>query len=150
MRAGIIAGVVSFLPYIGLGFFLWVLVAGAWSVSLYRKRAPLVETSGGIGWRLGALTGLIACAVYLGFYGVAIAFFRVGPELRDALLKSFADAAARSATPQSQQVLDFVQTPSGFATVVTLMVVFFVVIFLLFGGVGGAIGAATSRGRDAR
>ncbi len=150
LLAGGFAGLVSFLPFIGIGFFLWVAAGGAWAISLYHHRAPAAMISRRLGWRLGAVTGLVSFAIFAAGYAVGIAFFGIGPQLRDALLKSFADAAAQSASPQSQQVLDFVHTPGGFATVVTIMTALFLVIFLLCGALGGALGASFLRGRNSR
>lgn len=148
LKAGVIAGLVSFLPLIGIGFFLWVLAGGGWAIYLYRHRSPGTALTGGIGWRLGALTGLVAFAVYAALFAISIAFFGTGPQIRDAVRKALEDAAARSATPQSQQVLDFLLSPGGIATIVTITMAVFLVVFLLSGGIGGAIGASRLRAKQ--
>ncbi len=150
VTAGVIAGVVSFLPLVGTGFFLWALAAGAWAIYLYRHRAPGGALTGGIGWRLGALTGLVAFAVFTFLFALGIVFFGAGPQIRETVRTALADAAARSGTPQSQQVLDFLLSPGGVATVVTITMVVFLAIFLLCGGIGGAISASRLRDKPRR
>ncbi len=148
VSAGIAAGLVSFVPILGIGFFLWALGAGAWAVGLYHRRRPSHLLTGGQGAGIGALTGAVTFLVYSLLLLVGIAFFNTGQQLRDAISTAFRDAAARSGdTPQTQELIAFVSSPAGFAMVVTFTVLVFLVIFLASGAIGGLIGASSSRRR---
>ncbi len=148
--AGVVAGFISFLPILGIGFFLWALAAGAWAASAYIQRTSTGGSTRALGWRLGALTGLVSFCVYAVLFVFGILFFRTGPQLQQALQKAFEDAAARSGTPQSQQVLGWLLSPGGFAAIVTLVMVVFLVVFLVFGAIGGMLGASVLRPRQSR
>ena len=148
LTAGLAAGLVSFVPILGIGFFLWALAAGAWAVGLYHRRRPGQVVTGGQGAWMGALTGAVTFVVYTLMLVVGIVFFNTGQQFRDAISSAFRDAAARSGnTPQTQELISFVSSPAGFATVVTFTVVVFLVIFLVSGAIGGLIGASTVRKR---
>jgi uncharacterized membrane protein (DUF485 family) len=61
------------------------------------------------------------------------------------MIEELQQAAARSSDPQAQQVVEFVQTPQGFAIFLSLVVFVTFVSFVLFSGLGGVVGAALLR-----
>ena len=56
------AALLTWLPLVGLGFIVWWMSAGFFSVYLYRRRTgQLLTVSGGI--RLGWVTGILTAAI---------------------------------------------------------------------------------------
>ena len=117
-----------------------MLAAGFLSVFLYRRRCPLTPVTAGTGARLGALTGGLG----FGLLAVILALwtaFRSGKEIHDALLNYIQQYAARSSDPHMQQVLELFNTPEGFIFIIILTLLMTLVAFLIFSGLGGAVGA---------
>jgi hypothetical protein len=70
-------------------------------------------------------------------------------QVRDKALEVVAQAAARNPDPQAQQALEFFKTDQGIALLVTSAWIGTLVAFVIFSGLGGAIGAALT-GRKQR
>jgi hypothetical protein len=139
--AGITMGILSLVPVVSLGCCLWMVLGGIFAVHLYQRRAPGPVTAG-MGARLGALSGLFGFVVYaLGFTG-QIFLFGHGANIREQMVKALQDAAARNPDPNAQQVAQRMASPEGIAIIIVIGLLAFLVGFLLFSSIGGAIGAA--------
>jgi hypothetical protein len=146
--AGLVAAIVMLVP---LGAFgLGMLASGALSVILYRRRNPTANLTPGMGARLGAASGALGFGIFAIFTAVEMVVFRAGGQLREALLQAIQQSAARSSDPQAQQVVEYLKTPQGLALVMVLGLIVMFVAFLIFSGLGGAVGAALLRRKERR
>ena len=101
-----------------------------------------------MGARLGAVSGALGFGMFAILTSIEMVVFRSGGELRTALLDAVRQSAARSSDPQAQQMLEYLKTPQGLALVMVLGLLFMFVVFLIFSGLGGAIGAALLRRKE--
>lgn len=144
--SGLAAAVLSGLPFVQMGCLLWMLGAGALSVALYRRHAPGTLITPGMGMKLGALAGLfgwLANAVVSTMTFVALrnsGNFRRAME--DAMTRQLAGNTDPKVHEMMQNLLEWMSTPQGAATVVVLSIAAFGVIFVLITAAGGAIGAS--------
>lgn len=149
-RAAAIAGSVgAFLMLTPLGLLgLGMVTSGLLATFIYRRRAPESVLSVGAGTRLGALSGLIGSAVFAVLSTLGILVSHKGTWLRETMLESIQEAAARSSDPQAQQAVEFFKTPQGFATSLIVASIFLFIAFLVLSAAGGAIGALVMRKKD--
>jgi hypothetical protein len=149
-RAAAIAGSVgAFLMLTPLGLLgLGMVTSGLLAIVIYRSRAPECALSAGAGTRLGALSGLIGSAVFAVLATLGILISHKGPWLREKMLESIQEAAARSSDPQAQQAVEFFKTPQGLATSLIVGAIFVFIAFVVLSAAGGAIGALVTRKRD--
>jgi hypothetical protein len=122
-----------------------MLGGGAIAVILYRRNAdqPIVPTS--LGFRTGAITGVIAFAVN----AIAAVLKLVtggGANERQALRDTIEKSIERSsgdaqAVEMMRRMGDWMQTPQGFAVMFTLGLFMVGLAFILFTGLGGALGS---------
>jgi hypothetical protein len=141
--SGIISTVLMMIPFAGPA--LGMLAGGSLSVMLYRRRVPQVQLNGGLGGRLGALSGLIGFAVFSIFTAVQVLVFHAGSQLRGDLIDSVKQAAARAHDPQSQPFLDYLSTPPGLQLVMVAGFAVMLAMFLVLSSIGGAVSAALMR-----
>jgi len=139
LLAGFGMGVVSSLPAIGILCCLWALAGGAAAVAIYARRTHHGLTTG-MGARLGAATGVAGFIPFALIFVGKLAF--KGKELREAMRKGMEQAVANNPDPNAGRVAEWFATPGGTATLITLMMVMFLFVFLIFSTAGGAIGAA--------
>jgi hypothetical protein len=145
--AGLVAAVLALVPLGGLG--LGTLSAGFLSVLLYRRRNPVFNPTAGMGAKLGAVSGALAFAFLTVFLALWAAVFHTTGRIRETMIQAVEQSAARSSSPQqAQQALEFLKTPAGFAVMMVVGWVTMFVVFLVFSGVGGAIGAVLLRRKD--
>jgi len=130
-------------------FGLGMLAAGALSVALYRRRNPAANLTPAMGARLGALSGALGFGIFAILTSVEMVVFRSGGQLRTALLEAVQQSAARSSDPQARQLLEYLKTPQGLALVMVLGLIVMFVAFLVFSSLGGALGAALLRRKNA-
>lgn len=142
LGAAAIGAIPSWLPIISLGCCLWLTAAGALSVLFYGKRAGGASSiTVGAGTRLGAVTGLCAFLIMaaLQFLGM----LATGPgKVKQVMLESLRRSAERNPDPSAQQIIARMSTPEGLAMLVTVMIVGALVAYVIFGIIGGAIGAS--------
>ena len=144
---GAMAGVLSVIPFVSLGCCLWMLGAGALTVVLYRERTQS-DVSTGMGFRLGASTGLLGYLVYVFFFGL-LQVMR-GRQFRSAFRQQLEQAAAANPDPNVRQMIERMSTPEGIAIVVTIMLAIFLLVFILFSAAGGALGGSLFGRREPR
>jgi hypothetical protein len=143
--AGVIAAVLMTIPLGGFG--LGMLASGTLSVIFYRRRTR-VDITAGAGAKLGAVTGLLGFSIFAIFTAAEVQLFHKGGELRALLIEAVRQTAARSPDAQSQQVMQYLQTPAGLAVVMGLGLAVMLVAFLAFSSLGGALGAVLFRRKN--
>ncbi len=140
MIAGLVAALLSLVPLLGLLFFLWFILGGAFAVSIYRRRTLAVWLPTGLGARLGAVTGVFGAAIFCILQAMQLLWR--GDALRAAFRQALQDAAARNPDPRAQELVQRMLTPEGLAAVITLTMIMFCVAFVVLGSIGGALGAS--------
>ena len=98
-----------------------------------------------MGARLGMASGALGFGMFAVLTALEMALFRSGGQLRSALLDAVRQSAARSSDPQAQKLLDYLKTPAGLALVLVLGLIVMFIVFLIFSGLGGALGAVLLR-----
>jgi hypothetical protein len=132
------AGLLSF-P-LNILFFLWTFGAGALTVSSYRKRTQTGVTPG-MAARLGLFSGVVAFAVFLLVFLIAMQRPEFGPPLRQEMRAALERSVEKSPDPNARQVADMLTSPNGFATLFTLVILLFAVLFIVFSVIGALAGA---------
>jgi hypothetical protein len=153
LMAGAGAAVLSSLPVLGFGCCLWLLAAGVISVYLYQKRLPGTLIAPGMGMRIGALAGGVAFALQAVMS--TLLFATEGDQVRKALEEQLQASMAKAPDPRTQEILHQfmakINTPDGMATFFLWVLVLMALVFVLFCGAGGALGASmTARRRGLR
>lgn len=139
LLAGFGMAIVSSLPLVGVLCCLWALAGGAGAVAIYGWRTHRGLTTG-MGARIGAVTGLAGFIPFALIFVGKLAF--KGKELREAMRKGMEQAVANNPDPNAGRVAEWFATPGGTATLITIMMVMFLFVFVVFSTAGGAIGAA--------
>lgn len=122
-----------------------MVAAGFLCVVLYRRRILAARLSAGMGARLGAISGAIGFSALLVALAVAAAAFHQGAKIRQEMLDTIQRSLANAPDEQVKaQLLDFFQTPTG----MTIALLGVGVGFLIFSGIGGALGAALLRRKE--
>lgn len=137
------AAVEAIFSFFGLG----ILLGGFLSVSLYRRRNPGQWITGGMGARLGAVTGGLAFFFISIGTTVGVLLFHTGDKIRDAVMKSIEQAAARNPGPETQAVVDSLHSPQAFAAMLAAGLVLTLIFYLVLSVFGGVIGASVGKTR---
>lgn len=153
MLCGIGAAVLTSIPFVSIGCFLWMLGAGAICVNLYRRQVPGTVITPGMGMRIGALSGAIGFVVYAIVTTAAFVGRRGSGEFQQAMQEQLKKQMASTPDPKAQELMqhmvDWMSTPQGAATMILLVLIFMGIIFVLFTAAGGALGASmTGRRRQ--
>ena len=143
--AGLIAAVLMITPLAGLG--LGMLIGGSLSVVLYRRRVPATRVTPGMGVRLGMVTGVLGSACLAILLAVRTLLSHGWDRVREDLIAGVEQAAARNPDPQAHQVVEFLKSPQGVVLLLTMALITTLVAFVIFSGLGGALGAVLLRGR---
>ncbi len=142
-------GVLTAVPGLSLGFFLWVVGGAAMAVALYRRRRPGAMLDARSGFRIGALTGLFAAYISAALIAILQLVeryqFHLGAvmdreyvermEQSTAMVQSGADTEA-----QLRAYLHFLLTPDGRATMSLAGAAVVSVAMILLAGMGGLLG----------
>jgi hypothetical protein len=155
LLCGVGAAIFSAIPYVSMGCCLWMLGAGALAVSYYRRHVPGTVITPGMGMKIGALTGLFGWLLNALVTALSFVIRRTSGDLRQQMEEQMKKQVAASSDPKMQQgmqqIVDWISTPQGMATMIVLVLVFMGVVFLLITAAGGALGASmTGRRRDFR
>ena len=137
--AGLIAAVLMITPFAGLG--LGMLIGGSLSVVFYRRRVPAARVTPGMGARLGMVTGVVGSGILAIVLAVRTLLSHGWDSVREDLIAGVEQAAARNPGPQAHQVVEFLKSPQG-VVLLLIMALITLVIFVVFSGLGGALGAA--------
>jgi hypothetical protein len=127
-----------------------MLGAGALSVSLYQKRVPGTLITPGMGMRVGALAGAFGFVVKAIVSTVSFVTLRSTGDFRKAMEEQMQKQMASNPDPKVQamvqQMLDWMSSPQGAATLIVLVLLMMGIVFVVFGAAGGALGASMFRG----
>ena len=141
--AGLIAAILMLTPLMAFG--LGMLIGGSLSVVFYRRRNPVANITPGMGSRLGMVSGVLGGCIFTVLLSARTILLHEWGQVREKALEVVAQAAARNPDPQAQQALEFFKTDQGIALLVTSAWIGTLVAFVIFSGLGGAIGAALLR-----
>jgi len=133
-------------PFAGLG--LGVLIGGSLSVVFYRRRVPAALLTTGMGARLGMVTGVVASGILALVLAAYTMLSHSWDNVREDLMTGIEQAAARNPGPQSQQAVEFLKTPPGIVLLLTMALLVTLVAFVIFSGLGGALGAVLFRRKE--
>ena len=153
-QAAAIAGILSLLPRISALCCLWLPLGGALAVWFYKRTLPASRVTAGMGFRLGAVTGVLAYGLYIVISAAELLIARfafhqnTGAELRDTFQKALEQGVAKNPTPEAQQVLKSFSSPEGMAIAITLGLVLMFLAFIIFSSLGGAAGSAAFGEKD--
>jgi len=143
------AALLSSLPFLALGSLLWLLLAGALSVSMYQRRVPTAVVRPGMGMRIGALAGAFAFGITAILS--AVLFATEGNQLRETMEEQLRASMAKTPDPRSAEIIQHfiakLGTPEGMATFFLWVMAFLAILFILFSAAGGALGASLSARR---
>lgn len=142
--AGVLAGLGSLVPF--MPFILLCMVAsGGMSIAFYTRREPHHTVKAGNGLRIGALAGMFGFFINatLSTISMLSATSRnaMRGEMTDRLKEAMASSSDPSATDMLRRLGDQLNTPSGLALIFAFALIVLAVLFVVFGGLGGAIGA---------
>jgi uncharacterized membrane protein (DUF485 family) len=141
-----LAALLSWLPVLNLGMFLWWLGAGFLSVPYYRKRTGQPLTVRG-GLQLGWITGILTFVITIVLFTVNIVPVAMSPGGLGTMFQQALSRSVPANDPNMQQALRMIQTPEGVATILLLMVFLFFVMITVLCTLGGALGAKVA-GRE--
>jgi hypothetical protein len=154
LLGGLAAAALTAIPFVSIGFLVWMLGAGALSVSLYRRQLPGMPITPGMGMKLGALAGVFAFLANAVVATLSFVALRSSGNLRSALQEQMQKQMSGNSDPKMQQMmqnmLDWISTPQGAATLLALFLVISGVICLLLTAAGGAIAASMGQRRESR
>jgi len=144
--AGLIAAVLMMTPLRAFG--LGMAVGGILSVVFYRRRNPVANITPGMGARLGMASGVLGGSIFTILLSGFIFIFGVWDQVRAKVIEVIEQTAARNPDPQAQQAVEFFKTQQGMALLVTASLALILIAFVIFSGLGGALGAALLRRRE--
>ena len=144
--AGLIAAVLMMTPLAGFG--LGMLIGGSLSVVFYRRRIPVANITPGMGARLGMVSGILGGGIFAALLGIGIMVLHAWDSVRGKLIELVEQTAARNPDPQAQQALEFFKSPQGITLLLTTALIGTLLAFVIFSGIGGALGAALLRRKE--
>ena len=135
-------------PVIQMLAFGWILAAGFFAARLYRRNVAHSVLTPGMGMKLGALTGLFGALPIAIMSLASFAAIRTSTEMRQAIEEQMRKQMPANADPKLQEMMQnmlaWVSTPQGAAT----MAAFLLLVFVVLSAVGGALGASLSGRRQ--
>ena len=143
--AGLIAAVLMITPFAGLG--LGMLIGGSLSVVFYRRRVPAARLTPGMGARLGMVTGVLGSVCLAIVLAIRTLLTHGWDSVREDLITGVEQAASRNPDPQTHQVVEFLKSPQGLVLLLIMALITTVIFFVIFSGLGGALGAFLLRRR---
>jgi hypothetical protein len=146
LLCGVGAAVLTAIPVVSLGCCLWMLGAGALSVSFYQKRVPDTVITPGMGMKLGALAGVFAFVVNAMLSTISFLGLRASGGFRHAMEEQMQKQMASNPDPKVQEMMQrmfgWMNTPQGAATLIVFFLLIMAAVFVIFTGAGGALGAS--------
>jgi hypothetical protein len=144
--AGLIAAVLMMTPLAGFG--LGMLIGGTLSVVFYRRRIPLANVTPGMGARLGMISGILGGSIFVTLLSIGTMVLHAWDTIRGKLIEIVEQTAARNPDPQTQQALEFFKSPDGIVLLLASALIGTLVAFVIFSGLGGALGAVLLRRKE--
>jgi hypothetical protein len=144
LLAGALAGLGSLVPF--MPFILLCMVAcGGMSIAFYTRREPHQTVTAGGGLRIGSLAGMFGFFINATLSTVSMLSANSRAAMRGEMMNRLKEAMASSSDPAATDMLrrlgDQLNSPSGLAMLFTFALLVLAVLFVVFGGLGGAIGA---------
>jgi hypothetical protein len=133
--------IASILMFSGLYPLVSMISVGFLAVVFYRQRwaGSAIKTAAGV--RLGALSGLLLFAISAIIGTAYIFLLHQGPAIRGWLLQRIDQAKLGTTDPQTLVMLERFKSPDGLEVFLLLLLFFFFLASILFGVLGGALGA---------
>lgn len=144
--AGLITALLMMTPLAYFGFGM--LIGGSLSVVFYRRRVPVANVTPGMGARLGMVSGILGGGIFAALLSVGTTLFHAWDSVRAKLIEVVQQTAARNPDPQTQQALEFFKSPDGIVLLLTTALIGALIAFVIFSGLGGALGAAFLRRKE--
>jgi hypothetical protein len=144
--AGLIAAVLMMTPLAGFG--LGMLIGGSLSVVFYRRRIPVANVTPGMGVRLGMVSGVLGGGIFAALLSIGTMLFHAWDTVREKLIEVVEQTAARNPDPQAQQALEFFKSPEGIVLLLATALIGTLMAFVIFSGLGGALGAVLLRRKE--
>ena len=144
--AGLITAVLMMTPLAYFGFGM--LIGGGLSVVFYRRRIPVANVTPGMGARLGMVSGILGGGIFAALLSIGTMLFHAWDSVRAKLIEVVEQTAARNPDPQAQQALEFFKSPEGIVLLLTTALIGALIAFVIFSGLGGALGAALLRRKE--
>jgi hypothetical protein len=144
--AGLIAAVLMMTPLAGFG--LGMLIGGSLSVVFYRRRIPVANVTPGMGARLGMASGILGGIIFVALLSIGTVLLNAWDNIRDKLIEVVNQTAARNPDPQTQQALEFFKSPDGIVVLLITALIGTLLAFVVFSGLGGALGAVLLRRKE--
>jgi hypothetical protein len=144
--AGLITALLMMTPLAYFGFGM--LIGGSLSVVFYRRRVPVANVTPGMGARLGMVSGILGGGIFAALLSVGTTLFHAWDSVRAKLIEVVEQTAARNPDPQTQQALEFFKSPDGIVLLLTTALIGALLAFVIFSGLGGALGAAFLRRKE--
>ncbi len=150
LKPSLLAAVITMvMMMLGLYPFVAILAGGFLAVVFYRQGKQNVAVTTASGARLGALAGFLCFCLVAIVSAVGAAVPEMRAKMHDQIMENFQKvAAARPPDPQLQQLLDAMKTPEGFLMMLIFFGLALLVVSLILGALGGAVGGKIFRLRD--
>jgi len=130
------------MPFI----LLCMVAAGGMSIAFYMRREPERVVKAGDGLRIGALAGMFGFLINATLSTLSMLSPTIRAATRGQMMDRLKEAMATSSDPQATDMLrrigDQLNTSGGLAFIFTLALAVLAVFFIVFSGLGGAIGAS--------
>jgi hypothetical protein len=101
-----------------------------------------------MGARLGMVSGILGGGIFAALLSVGTTLFHAWDSVRAKLIEVVEQTAARNPDPQTQQALEFFKSPDGIVLLLTTALIGALIAFVIFSGLGGALGAAVLRRKE--
>ena len=151
MRAAIYAAAIgALLSTIRGGVFIAIPLAGILSVRFFRTGAFDPHIPPRLGFRLGALSGLLLFGMLVLVSTISIAAQGGNAEFRERTLETMRQYQATNPDPQAQQIFQYFQTPQGFVVMTLLGMLVTCIMIVVLSGLAGMASAALSQRRSGR
>jgi hypothetical protein len=125
---------------------LCMVAAGGMSIAFYTRREPDKTVTAGNGLRIGALAGMFGFLINALLSTLSMLSATSRAALRSEMMGRLKEAMATSSDPQATELLrrigDQLNTPGGLAFIFTFALLVLALFFIVFSGLGGAIGAS--------
>ena len=125
-----------------------VIGAGFLAVALYRRRNPEIALRARTGARLGGVCGFFCGGMTAILGALRVAILHEGGKIRAFLLDVVQQQSGRSAEPEFQASLDFFRSPTGLVVMLVFFFIVALILFILMGMLGGALGGVGTGRRD--
>jgi hypothetical protein len=143
--------VVSVLMLLGLSPFVAMPSVGFLAVVFFRQGRPGLVIKTGAAIRLGAFSGLLCFGLTAVLTALAVTMPTVRAKFHDEILRNAEKwAAARPNDAQIQAAIEQLRTPDGFVAALIVGGVMLLVVSIVLGALGGAVGATIFGRRDRR